>query len=1111
MTSAHACTHTLAHKIHTRIYAYIYRVADILTFTLPQTCLNKHCISSVSRFQSSCIIIVFVVVTRLLLLQQTCFRPHCNTHVQLCCDYPRISGLLQRTRLTEETELKSADDVTEQLNQSDTCRRNFCTSGILTMNLPPCGQFYDISLSETSCDAARYLDPVPPYGQPWPVPIEASGLSADAQPSEMPPSHYSLNMAPEVEHFGIAHVPQHCAVRHPCAPCIRPRSMTPGVYESHVTCSGQPCMLVPSTQPYGIATDRTPRYPMGSHRPFAMPLDEECCGTQQRVLTLPSFAPQQRVGVDSVPCRTTLASPLWQAAQARHQMAHQYMQQCGVPPDVASFQCGQPDAPRMTTPDECLYVASRQFEMMMKSRDADIPHDESVTAGNYGWPPGGAASARTSYASATPIMQPCDTAINCHMCAALRNQPSEVDGDVEASGISTGTGQSWVTQHLCVADQHGQLLDTTANCRTCLAEQLRSNATVGLPFWTPPKVPSNEICNFPSSELMPNGPFFSISQDVPSCEITCETEPIQKQWLMTSERRSVTAVEGESSNKHIREQTFRTVRHKTTRDLSRSTASRDRNPPETMRDKAMLSALSPNWKLQGQLRSEATGKAVTRDTTPVVVSLKSRSREIRHDSIPVTTTLVRTEMHWDYYIPGLPDNATEDEEGFTSRSRKDPPKPKPKPEPEPKQKTVVIPPPPVRTIEPSRAPTVKPPDNRMALIPAKWTHPTTWSVLLERATRKAIDVVRHVVRMFAPVVKPGLQALPSPERGRTASVDRVPLAPRLGRSALCRRCLRQQLAKTSANLDDPPRLTSSSVLERYYCGEAARVCPLADGLRGRIHMLETAYALATAFPDMSPPPGPVLEKSLSDPVLPLRRACCPRHSAGSAATSGTGSRLQETTSSSANDDASPANTDDDRDWEDASANTYASARQALDDDNDNDGSELSGSHLVSPWHNIEQYSLVFVDATDVVVVPSDGGGGCDGGGEGDVGSLDDVGSLPSTHGRTRSRTRSLTRNRTRSRTRSHNRGRTRTLSSSPTPTDLPSLDSGDSFNRSDFIEDDDDDDDDDIIDSGVVDSECLGVVLGHQGDDETGHYNCKPCDVTKPTCKPEDGVARDND
>jgi len=496
------------------------------------------------------------------------------------------------------------------------------------------------------------------------------------------------------------------------------------------------------------------------------------------------------------------------------------------------------------------------------------------------------------------------------------------------------------------------------------------------------------------------------------------------------------------------------------------------------------------------------------------VSLKSRSREIRHDSVPVTTTLVRTEMHWDYYIPGLPDNATEDEEGFTSRSREDPPKPEPKPktepepEPEPEPKPVFIPPvfipPPVRTIEPARAPTVKPPDNRMALIPVKWTHPTTWSVLLERATRKAIDVVRHVVRMFAPVVKPGLQALQSPARGSTASVDRVPLAPRLGRSALCRRCLRQQLAKISANLDDPPRLTSSSVLERYYCGEAARVSPLADGLRGRIHMLETAYALATAFPDTSPPPGPVLEKSLSDPVLPLRRACCPRHAAGSAATSGTGSRLQETTSSSANDDASPANTDDDRSWEDASANTYASARQALDDDND--GSELSGSHLVSPWHNIEQYSLVFVDATDVVVVPSDGGGGCDGGGEGDGGgSLDDVGSLPSTH----SRTRSLTRSRKRSRTRSHNRGRTRTLSSSSTPTDLPSLDSGDSFHRSDPI--DDDDDDDEIIDSGVIDvadSEGLDVVLGRQGDDEGRHSH--PRDVTKPTCKPEDGVARDD-
>lgn len=1032
--------------------------------------------------------------------------------------------------MVEVTEFEVTRDFTPrskvkpQLDQSDTNQRNFVTSavtkidvqpdsdssqrhcgasGVVTIDVPPCGQFYEVPLD----DDAHYTHPAQfvPIGRsrdvpmPMPMPGQVCGMTKYSYDGSLAPGVYTGSAASEVEPCMIALEPQPCAMtpsRHcaltPSRHLYTPCNVTQGGHHCHVECGRQHCGSVPNVQPSVAPMERSSVELIRNSQSFGVALNDDCCGLPRRMHEVSTTHPG--VITERFPYGTTLASLPFHAVPERNQVARDCMQRCSAPPEVTTFLLGPPEDRCVPALEGRVYMAplnTREFEGTAEPRDfvpergpcavtPDVQRgDESAGMGYYWEAPGGVATPRTMYSDAARPRKPCVAATNCHMCCtAHRSQPIGNGPDVEASGFMMDVEQLRTPPHGRVAD--GPPIDAPSNCEACmrLAEQHWDSNTVNPTFRTTRDVPSCEItrelpayqdaCDLPlcktqrytpSCELMSDDPFIRNSRELPSCEITCETAPDRKQLWMTSDRRSAAAVRSGHSRKITRDQTFRIWRHRNTRDLSRgfqrNTVSRNGHPFETTRDNGKLCAMSRDWKRRGPFQGEAIGETEMRDGKPVMMLLKSKSRGIHEDSAPHTASL-RTEMQWDYYIPGLPDNVTEDAEGFISRNQEDSPKPVAVPLPRP-------------VIESPTAPPVEIPVTRRTIMTSELTAPATWSRLFVSATRKAFQVVRQVVQLIAPVARQVVrQALPPPAAlHHMASVGslRMPLVPRLGRSALCRRCLRQQMTTGSENLDDPPRLTSSSFLDRYYSGESSHVSQLSDGLRDRIRSLENSCALATAFPLSRPSPVPVLEKSLSDSVLLRRRVCCPRHGTGSPGTSYSGSRLRVATSLSAPEDDSPATTDDDREWDDASSNTYTTARPSADVD---DGSQLSGSHLLSPWHNLDQYSLVFVDAADDVVGSAGSGDGC---------SLGDVGSLESTC------------------------DRSNTLSSSPTPTDQPSLNSDDSWRRSDLS----DDDLDDIVDRAhdVVDATDSA---GHAGVQEVSLS--LRCDVT--AGKPEDSNASDD-
>ena len=939
---------------------------------------------------------------------------------------------------------------------TDTGQGNCVTSGVDDIDGPQCGQFYEVALDETPSDAAEYVHPSRlvhdgRLGYP-PMSTQVCGMMAESRRCVMVPSRFPFKVVTPAGYTSIA-VPEvrQCTIppeQHPCgdrftiAPQIRPPYLTQDGHHYQLRYIGQPSGLVPGAHQF-----EAPVYGPSVHvdrgiEPFAMALHDDRCRMPQHYHPIegPRKASQSEVVVERLLYhRTTLASPMYHETQVIHPnpIERDCYVQCDAPPDVTAFPLSQSEDPPVTRLQSDAYDTTKHVRQRWVAGETSYfgttLHKEISTGGSV-------VQMREEYAefghcctTPSPCIQPTPRTMHCQApgnpfdravsCCADHGHPSGRARGVEANKCMIVSDQIRMRRRWDITDQPVRPIDTPSNHEACLTrhagEQTATDASTSR-LCSMGKEPSREarrdfkrigekceaascaiMREVPSCELMPD-----VSQEMASCEITCETTTKRKEWWVPLDERPMAAVVNGLSPKIMRDQTCRSWKERNTRNCSRriqrNAVILNRPHLETTRGDGILCEDSRDRKRCRLCQDEALGGA----EQDGVMAMTSKSRHSRHDTAPAAAVMARTEMQWDYYIPGLPDNSRDHDEGFIPRRREHAAKPDDVLPPKPNMECMRSPPTEVHQ-EPTAA--------------EEETGPVSWTRFLRKATRKAFHVVCQVVQLIAPDATPAVLPLPS-SPGADLSVPRVP---RLERSALCRRCLREEAATVSEKLHAAPSMTSSSFLARYFSSESSHVSHLSEGLRQCIHNLEMACALATAFPQSKTLPAPVLEKSLSDPALPLQRISCPRHTNGSPGTScsHSDSLLHDMTSMSTNANADLADTNNDQDWDcdDASSTTYTTARPTS--EHANDDSELSESQLLSPWHNIDQYSLVFVDAADDVIAPDRGEGGD---------SLDDVASLK----------RALV------------RGDACTLSwSQTTATDLHSMDSGDICRKSDFSDD----------------------------------------------------------
>ena len=878
--------------------------------------------------------------------------------------------------------------------QTDTGQRNGVTPGADDMDVPPqCGQFYDVALDETPRDAAQCSHPPRlvhdgrlggMMAEPRRCVIALSRCPFDT----MTPGGYTSIAVPEARQCMIPseHHPSgatRLGDRFTMASQIRPPYLTQDGHYYQLRYTGQPSGLVPDVHQFEAPMHGPPAHVDRDIEPFAMALHDDRCGMPQHYhpIEVPRPMSQQEVAVERFLCRATPATPMYHVTQVVHPkpLERDCYAQHDAPPEVTAFPLSQSEdrpTPCCATASPCIQPTPRT----MHGEAARKPFDRAISC----------------------------CADQCQSCGTAR--------DVEANQIR-------MRRRWDITDQPVRpFYAPSSNYEACLARQARQQMA---PLCAMGKEPPCEerrefttcgdTCDsascaimreVPSCELMPE-----VSRETASCEITCETTMKRKEWWIPLDERPIAAVIKGLSPKIMRDQAYRAWSERNTRNCSRRiqrNAVLQNGPRETTGAEGKLCEDSRDRKRCKLCQDEAMGGA----ELDGVMAVTSTSRHSRQDSAPAAA-MVRAQMQWDYYIPGLPDNSKDDGQSFLSRRREDTAKPADGLPPKPNVECLRTPPTEVHH---------EPADEED-------TGPVSWTRFLRRATRKAFHVVCQVVKLIATDAKPAALSLPAAPGGNLS----VPRVPRLERSALCRRCLREEATTASEKLHAAPSQTSSSFLARYFISGSSHVSNLSDGLRQCIHNMEVACAHAAAFPHSTTLPAPVPEKSLSDPALPLQRVSCPHHSTGSpwSSSSHSDSLLHEMTSMSTNADADPSDTNDDQegDCEDTSSATYTTARPTS--EHANDDSELSESHLLSPWHNIDQYSLAFVDATDFVVSTDRGDGGD---------SLDDVTSLKM----------------------AHVKGEACTLSwSETTATDLHSLDSGDICRKSDFS----DDDMDDVLDS----------------------------------------------